>query len=128
MLYEVITGSDLDRIDRQQEFLKNMAKKVLSAEMLYRPQDITNFLGAVADSLTVDPQMGDLTYVAGLGFSLRNLDPSAGIVMATAPIGTYPADPNRVQFTSAADAVWSALATDQPIAPLLDSQSASPVV
>jgi len=121
-----VSGSDLDRIDRQQEFLKNMASKVLSAEMLYRPLDVTNFIKAVADSLTVDEELGSLDYVGGLAFSLRNLDPVNGIVMATAPVEAYPADPNRVQFSYKAEAMWEALIADQPIAPLLDDQSASP--
>ena len=121
-----VSGSDLDRIDRQQEFLKNLASKVLSAQMLYRPQDVTNFIKAVANSLTVDTQMGDLNYVGGLAYSLRGLNPSTGITFATAPVGAYPADPNRVQFTSNATAVWDALIADQPIAPLLDAQSNSP--
>jgi len=121
------SGSDLDRIDRQQQFLKNLAKKVISSEMLYRPQDITNFIMAVADSLTLDNQLGDvLGYTGGLAFSLRHLDPTAGIVMATAPVEAYPADHNRVQFSAKANAIWEALRNDQPIAPLLDKQSASP--
>jgi LCP family protein required for cell wall assembly len=119
-------GSDLERINRQQQFLKNLARKVLSAQMLYRPQDVTNFIKAVADSLTVDTQMGDLTYIAGLGYSLRGLNPSTGITFATAPIEAYPPDHNRVQFTSKAAEVWQALNADQPIAPLLDKQSNSP--
>lgn len=121
-----VTGSDLDRIDRQQEFLKNLARKVLSAEMLYRPQEVTNFIKAVADSLTVDEKLGDVNYLGGLAFSLRHLDPGNGIVMATAPVETYPADHNRVQFSRKAPAIWEALRNDQPIAPLLDQQSASP--
>ena len=120
------TGSDLDRIDRQQEFLKNLASKILSAQMLYRPQDVTNFVKAVADSLTVDEELGSLDYLAGLAYSLRGLDPSTGIVMSTAPVETYPADHYRVQFSNKASAMWAAIIADQPIAPLLDAQSNSP--
>ena len=120
------SGSDLDRIDRQQEFLKNLASKVLSAQMLYRPQDVTNFIKAVANSLTVDTELGKLNYVGGLAYSLRSLNPSTGITFATAPVEAYPPDHNRVQFSGKAAAVWNALKTDQPIAPLLDSQSNSP--
>lgn len=122
-----VTGSDLDRIDRQQEFLKNMASKVLSADMLYRPQEVADFIGAVADALTVDESLGDLDYVAGLAFSLRNLNPGSGIVMATAPVETYPQDKNRVQLSKKAQAVWDAIIADQPIAPYLDKQSANPI-
>ncbi|NYI40782.1 LCP family protein [Demequina lutea] len=121
------SGSDLDRIKRQQEFLKNLASKVLSAQMLYRPQDVTNFIKAVANSLTVDPDLGNLNYVGGLAYSLRSLNPSTGITFATAPEEAYPPDPkNRVQFSGKAKAVWQAIIADQPIAPLLDSQSNSP--
>ncbi|NTV40374.1 MAG: LytR family transcriptional regulator, partial [Demequinaceae bacterium] len=121
-----LSGSDLDRIDRQQQLLKNLASKILSAQMLYRPQDVTNFVKAVADSLTVDEELGSLDYLGGLAYSLRGLNPSSGIVMSTAPVETYPADRNRVQFSKKAGAVWAALIADQPIAPLLDAQSESP--
>ena len=121
-----LSGSDLDRIDRQQQLLKNLASKILSAEMLYRPVDVTNFIKAVADSLTVDEELGSLDYLGGLAFSLRNIEPVSGLVMATAPVEAYPADPNRVQFSGKADAIWDAIIADQPIAPLLDEQSESP--
>lgn len=121
-----LSGSDLDRIDRQQQLLKNLASKILSAEMLYRPQDVTNFVKAVADSLTVDEELGDLDFLLGLAYSLRNLDPNTGIVMSTAPVETYPADKNRVQFSAKAQSIWDAIYNDQPIASLLDDQSASP--
>jgi len=121
-----VSGSDLDRIDRQQEFLKNLASKVLSAQMLYRPQDVTNFIKAVADSLTVDNDLGSLDYVGGLGFSMRNLNPSTGLVFATAPVVGDPTNANHVIFSSKAAAIWQAIIADQPIAPLLDAQSNSP--
>ncbi|MCB2411542.1 LCP family protein [Demequina sp. TTPB684] len=119
-------GGDLDRIDRQQEFLKNLASKVLSAEMLYRPQDITNFIKAVAGSLTLDEELGGLDYMAGLAFSLRSLNPSTDITFATAPVMDDPDHRFRLILTSKAPAVWDALRADQPIAPLLDAQSSSP--
>lgn len=121
-----LSGSDLDRIDRQQQLLKNLAGKLISAEMLYRPQSVTDFVKAVAGSLTLDPELGDLDYVGGLAYSLRNLDTSTGLVFATAPVEAYPADKNRVQFSKGAEQVWAAIIADQPIAPLLDAQSASP--
>ena len=57
---------------------------------------------------------------------MRSLNPSTDITFATAPVEADPADHNRVLFSSRAAAVWNALKTDQPIAPLLDSQSNSP--
>ena len=123
-----VSGSDLDRVKRQQEFLKNMASKLISADMLYRPQDMTEFVMAVADSLTMNQDLADLSYLAGLGFSLRNLDPGTGIVVATVPLEPYPPDPrNKVQLSAKAVAMWDAIIADEPIAPLLDQQSGSDI-
>lgn len=121
-----VSGSDLDRIDRQQEFLKNLASKTLSAQMLYRPQDVQSFLKAIAGSLTVDEDLGNLEFVGGLAYSMRGINPSTGLVFSTAPVEGYPADRNKVQFSKKAAAVWAAIIADQPIAPLLDDQSSSP--
>lgn len=121
-----LSGSDLDRIDRQQELLKNMASKVLSAEMLYRPQDLTNFVKAVAGSMTMDEGFGDFDTLTGLAFSMRSINPATDITFATAPVVGDPSDPNRVIFSSKATSVWQAIIDDQPIAPLLDAQSNSP--
>ncbi len=121
-----LSGSDLDRIDRQQQLLKNLASKVLSAEMLYRPQDLTNFVKAVAGSMTMDEAFGNFDALTGLAFSLRGINPTTDITFATAPVVADPSDPNRVIFSSKARAVWDAIIADQPIAPLLDAQSNSP--
>lgn len=121
-----LSGSDLDRIDRQQQLLKNLARKVLGSEVLLNVPDLTSFIGATARSLTMDEQLGDLDRTVGLAISLRNFDPHSGMVMATVPVKAYAPDPNRVEFTSQAQKIFEALYQDQPIAPLLDSQSANP--
>jgi LCP family protein required for cell wall assembly len=121
------SGSDLDRIDRQQELLKNLARKVMGAEVLFKPTDLTNFIKATASALAMDQQLADIDgYSAGLAFSLRNFDTRTGLVMATVPVRGYAPDPNRVEFTSSAQAIFAAMAQDQPIAGLLDDNSASP--
>jgi LCP family protein required for cell wall assembly len=122
-----MSGSDLDRIDRQQELLKNLASKVLSAEMLYRPQDLTNFVKAVAGSMTMDEGFGDFDTLTGLAFSMRGINPNTDITFATAPVMGDPTDSNHVIFSPKAKAVWQAIIGDQPIAPLLDAQSNAPV-
>lgn len=122
-----LSGSDLDRIDRQQALLKNLASKVLSAEMLYKPQDLTNFVKAVAGSMTMDEGFGDFNTLTGLAFSLRSINPNTDITFATAPVVADPNDRNRVIFSSKAPAVWKAIVKDKPIAPLLDAQSNAPV-
>jgi LCP family protein required for cell wall assembly len=121
------SGSDLDRIDRQQQLLKNLARKVVGAEVLFNPKELFAFISATAQSVTMDEELGNIDgYSVGLGLSLRNLDPKAGIVMATVPVKGYAPNPNRVEFSAAAAPIFAAMAQDQPIAPLLDKNSASP--
>ena len=68
-----------------------------------------------------------MTYDAGLAFSLRNLDLKAGMVMGTVPVRAYEPNPYRVEFIPKdSAAIFQAIANDQPIAGLLDKQSASP--
>jgi LCP family protein required for cell wall assembly len=121
------SGSDLDRIDRQQILLKNLARKVVGAEVLFNPKDLFGFISAAAQTVTMDEQLGNIDgYSVGLGLSLRNLNTKTGIVMATVPVKGYAPDPNRVEFSAAAAPIFAAMASDQPIAPLLDKTSASP--
>lgn len=121
------SGSDLDRIDRQQVLLKNLARKVIGAQVLFNPRDLFSFMSAVAESMTMDETLGDIDgYSVGLGLSLRNLDTKAGIIMGTAPVRGYAPNPNRLEFAPAAAQVFAAMANDQPIAPHLDKYSSSP--
>jgi LCP family protein required for cell wall assembly len=121
------SGSDLDRIDRQQQLLKNLARKVVGQEVLFNPKELFAFISATAETVTMDEELGNIDgYSVGLGISLRNLDPKAGIVMATVPVKGYAPNPNRVEFASGATAIFAAMSQDQPIAPLLDKNSASP--
>lgn len=121
------TGSDLDRIDRQQILLKNLARKVIGAEVLLNPKELFAFISAAAESVTMDEELGNIDgYTLGLGLSMRDLKPSTGIVMGTVPVKGWTQDKNRLEFTSQATKVFAAMANDQPIAPLLDTSSASP--
>ena len=37
------------------------------------------------------------------------------IQFVTVPVRAYPSDPNRVEWTDDADALWKAIETDQPL-------------
>ncbi|MCA5923192.1 LCP family protein [Curtobacterium oceanosedimentum] len=77
-----LPNGDLDRNVRQQYFLSQEAKKVLSAGTLLNPVKMNNILGAVGDSIQTDT---DLLSLAG---QMRNLRP-ANIQSATIPtLGT----------------------------------------
>ena len=88
--------------------------QVLSKNVLTNVPALMSFLDAATSSLTVDPGLSQLTDMAGLALSLRNLKP-ANISFMTVPVATAPSDPNRVVWTSAADELWVRMVLDQPV-------------
>ncbi|MFC4908999.1 LCP family protein [Actinomadura gamaensis] len=94
--YSVGDGSDLGRIKRQQQLMTAMADKARG--QLGNPARLYSFLRAASRSVTTD---------GGLGlkqmFDLANgIGDTGKISFTTVPVGPYPADPNRVQWTQPA--------------------------
>src|SRR5690625_4861225 len=67
-------GSDIARIDRQQQLMGSMADQTLSAGVLANPSKLLPLLNSVASSLHTSERLGNLNNLAGLAFSLRDLD------------------------------------------------------
>lgn len=105
-------GSDLSRIDRQQAFIGSMVSKVQSKGLLLQPTRLYSFLAAATRSLTTD--FNGLPAMVGLARDVKSL-PAKDVTFLTAPNEPWPQDPNRVQLTKAADAVWRALRFDRPL-------------
>ena len=59
--------------------------------------------------------------MAGLAYSMRSIG-GGNITFMTIPWGAYPADHNRVQWTSEAAVIWDRMANDEP----LDGKKAEP--
>lgn len=55
--YTLTGGTDLGRIDRQQQFMASMMKQALSSKTLSDPVKSTRFLNAALKSLRVDPEL-----------------------------------------------------------------------
>ncbi|MFC8192704.1 LCP family protein [Cellulomonas sp. NPDC057328] len=106
-----LDGSDIMRAGRQQRLIADLADEVLSKNVLTDAPQLLQFLSAATQSLTTDVTMGDLT---GLAFSLRSID-RANIVLTTVPWAPARTDPNRVEWTSAADELWANIASDVPM-------------
>lgn len=107
-------GSDLGRIDGQQELLMNMFRKALGLNLLTDVPSATSFVRAAAESATMDPDLASLKYLLGLGYSLRNLDKN-GIELMTVP-WAYPGDKSGdVVWTADADIVWQRMVNDIPV-------------
>ncbi|WP_017545083.1 LCP family protein [Nocardiopsis prasina] len=100
-------GSDLSRIDRQQEFMGAMLREVLSSEVMTSPVTITRFLGAVTDSITTDEQL-TVDTMADIAISMREVDLDR-VQFVTVPNGAHPADENRIIMSDAAPALFEAI-------------------
>lgn len=107
-------GSDLGRIQRQQQLLATTVNKVLSKNLLTQQVELYRFLDAATKSLAADEKFASIPTLAGLAYSLRNID-SGNITFMTPKVVAYPQDPNRVIFTEEAQEVWRKIAADEPL-------------
>ena len=100
--------SDLDRISRQQDFIRKLAAKA-SAQAGQNPLDAINIANAVVPKLTVDAQLST-DDILRLVRTFRNVDPSqpGALDMQTLPVAPAPSNPNRL------------VVKDAEAAPLLD--------
>jgi hypothetical protein len=87
-------GSDLSRIERQQQFMGAMLRQVLSSEVMTSPLAITNFLNAVTESVTADDGF-TVDTMTDIAISMREVDLKK-IQFVTVPNGQHPADANRL--------------------------------
>lgn len=119
-------GSDLNRLGRQQQLLGAIAQEVFAKNLLTDLDQLYRFLDAATESLTADPNTGDIRNLAGLAWSLQNIPPDR-ITFMTAPYAANPNDGNEVIFTSDAAAVWAAFINDTPMVPPPPEAPADPV-
>lgn len=106
-------GSDLGRINRQQAFLSSMVQEATRSSLLLRPDRLFRFLNAATESMTADTELnvGEMRDIAQ---SVARIGMDQ-IRFVTVPTRSYPPDPNRVEWTEAADALWEALREDKPL-------------
>ena len=107
-------GSDLQRIQRDQFMSAQIVKGIMSSGLLSNPLKLLQVASDLAPNLTVDSGMTTSDLVS-LGESLHSLT-AKDVQFVTAPVTTWPADPNEVEFAqSAADAMFAAIARDASI-------------
>ncbi|BDZ40885.1 hypothetical protein GCM10025865_01840 [Paraoerskovia sediminicola] len=105
-------GSDLTRITRQQAFLDAMAREVLSKNIVTDAPKLYRVVQQVLASISTSPALASPVTLGGLAFSLRSM-PSDRILFTSLPVVEAPSDPNRVVWTSEADAIWERIAADE---------------
>ena len=107
-------GSDIGRIGRQQDFLSAVARQATDKGLLLRPDRLLGFLDAATKSLTTDSELGSIKALSDLALQVRNLKPEQ-INFVTVPVRSWPQDPNRVEWTDDADALWESMRDDKPL-------------
>ncbi|MGL4177160.1 MAG: LCP family protein [Dermatophilaceae bacterium] len=122
--YSTKSGSDLERIERQQAFLSSVVQEATRSSLLARPDKLLGFLDAATASLTTDEEFGVGT-MRDLGASLSKIGVD-NVAFVTVPVEVHPENPNRVQWSQAAPELWQTLRSDQPITGPKPSATPSP--
>lgn len=108
-----VSGSDLQRINRQHELLHQVALTALSKNYLTDIGELTQFLRSAASSLTMDPQLADTRYLLSLAFSLRAINPK-NITFTTTPWKLTP-DSLNVILLPEGKQMWKDMRNDVPL-------------
>jgi hypothetical protein len=106
-------GSDLGRIKRQQAFLSSVVQEATSSSLLKRPDKLYRFLMTTSSAMSVDSGL-NVGAMKDLALSLKNVG-LENVKLVTVPNEPYPLNPNRVQWTPAADQLWAAIRDDAPL-------------
>lgn len=112
-------AADLDRVERQREFLGALVGRATSPAVLLNPFRVVPLATGVPDALTVDD--GDhVWHLARLGWAMRDIS-SGGVVTTTVPIGGFgeldDGSSAVLWDRKAALAMFEALAQDRPVPP-----------
>jgi LCP family protein required for cell wall assembly len=116
-------GSDLSRIERQQEFIASMVRGMTNKGLLTNPGMIYQVLNAVTSSITTNAEFASITALQDFALSLGSLKPSK-INFVTTPYELVGA--GNVGWTAEADDLWTAIRMDKPWPPVEPTPSATP--
>lgn len=112
--HSVGDGSDISRIGRQQELVGKIAEKVFSLNIFTNMPKLYQLLSTMTKNLDTSAGLGNIDWLAGLVYSLRNLD-TDDINFITMPYAPDVYDPNRVRPLPQATQIWDSLRQDTPI-------------
>jgi len=116
-------GSDLGRIERQQEFIASMIRGMTDKGLLTNPGMIYRVLNAVTSSITTNSEFASIRALQDFALSLGSLKPSQ-VNFVTTPYEMV--GKGNVGWTSEADELWTAIRLDQPWPLVTPSPSATP--
>ncbi|MFD0657565.1 LCP family protein [Thermocatellispora tengchongensis] len=111
--YSLGDGTDIERIERQQDFVRAMAKKAMSGETLTDPTRLFGFLDAATKSVTTDPALTP-GVMRDLAMTARGLTGDR-IHFVTVPWRFSTAYRGRVEWLPQARTLFRSLAADEPL-------------
>jgi LCP family protein required for cell wall assembly len=107
-------GSDLGRIELQQEFFSSLIQKVESDNTLENPVELYDIANTATKSVTVDPGLGSISKLLSLASTLHNLH-TRDVTFLTMPTVLDPANNDRLlPLEPEDDMIWQMLLTDTP--------------
>ncbi|WP_062078057.1 LCP family protein [Demequina globuliformis] len=108
-----VSGSDLQRIQRQQQLLEAMVHTIFDKNLLTDATALTQFLKAASGSLTTDPELGQTDVIVSLAYSLRTMSED-DVNFSTVP-WAYTEDRLDVVATEEAPLMFDQLRADEPV-------------
>jgi LCP family protein required for cell wall assembly len=107
------TGTDLGRIELQQEFFSSLIQKVKSRNTLENPLELYDIANTATQQLTVDQGLGSVSKLVTLAETMRNLH-TKNVTFITMPTVEDPDNNNRLlPLEPEDDIIWNMLQTGQ---------------
>ncbi|MEV6106228.1 LCP family protein [Streptomyces sp. NPDC051940] len=100
--YSVGFGSDLSRIELQQQFLSSLIKEMKSGDTLTNPKKLWKLANAATKSLTVDSEIDSIKQLSALAKDLSKV-PQKNITFVTLPVKDNPEEPENAKATVVID-------------------------
>lgn len=100
--YSVGYGSDLSRIELQQQFLAALAREVQASNTLSNPSKLWDLADAATKALTVDTGIGTVDKLSEVAKDLGQV-PVSDISFVTLPVVDNPAEPENAKATVVVD-------------------------
>ncbi|NGN65386.1 LCP family protein [Streptomyces sp. A7024] len=108
-------GSDLSRIELQQQFLGSLVRKMKSGGTLTNPKKLYDLSQVATKALTVDTGIGSVKKLMQLANDLKQV-PQKNIEFATVPVVDNPDDPATVVLDKTkAEPLFKMLQADRPL-------------
>lgn len=118
-------GSDLSRIQRQQAFMGAMVRDMNKKGVLTNPGLVYQILDAITQSISTNSEWASLNTLQEFALSIGNLKPK-NITMITTPNQII--ENGNVAWTTEANDMWKAMASDSVWPPVSATPSPTPTV